>query len=85
MFSVRYGILIFMANVFGLIIIITQKENSDVLIWVENALKKSTTILVLKMFSLCLNQVKLTVFTLYISTNKLLLQSVVYSCQKVVK
>jgi len=39
----------------------------------------------LKMFSMCLNQFKLTVFTLYISTTKLLLQSVVYTCQKIVK
>jgi len=31
----------------------------------------------MKMFSLCLNQVELAVFTLYISTTKLLVQSVV--------
>jgi len=39
----------------------------------------------LKMFSFCSNQVELPVFTLYISTSKLLVQSVVYTYQNVVK
>jgi len=38
----------------------------------------------LKMFSLCLNQVELDVLTLYISTTKLFVLSVVYTCQNVV-
>jgi len=33
----------------------------------------------------CTNQFELEVFTLYISTNKLLFQSVMYTYQKVVK
>jgi len=37
------------------------------------------------MFSLCANQVDLAVFTLYMLSNKLLDQSVVYTYQKVVK
>jgi len=39
----------------------------------------------LKIFLFCSNQVELAVFTLYISTNKLIVQSVVCSYQKVVK
>jgi len=37
------------------------------------------------MFLFCSNQVKFAVFTLYSSTNKQLVQSVVYTYQKVVK
>jgi len=39
----------------------------------------------IKLFVLFLNQVVLTVFTLYISATKIFLQSVVYFYQKVVK
>jgi len=39
----------------------------------------------IKLFVLFLNQVELTVFTLYISATKIFLQSVVYFYQKVVK
>jgi len=53
-------------------------KNSDVLIWVENVLKNRTTFLKLKCCELA-------VLTLYISTNKLLVQSAVYIYQNIVK
>jgi len=55
---------------------ILHRENSDVLIWVENVLKN---------VFIWLNQVESALLTLYISTNKLLVQSVVYTYQKVDK
>jgi len=39
----------------------------------------------LKKLTLCLNEVELAVLTLYMSTTKLLVQSVVYTYLKVVK
>jgi len=48
-----------------------HRENSDVLICVDNVLKNGTKFLKLKMFSYFSNQVELAVFTLCISTNKL--------------
>jgi len=55
---------------------ILHRENSDVLIWVEKVLKN---------VFIWLNQVESALFTLYISTSKLLVQSVVYTYQKVDK
>jgi len=52
---------------------------------VKNVLKNITTYFKLKMFLMCLNQVNLTVLTLFVSMTNLLVQSVVYTYQQVSK
>jgi len=51
-----------------------HQENSDILIRVQNVLKNITKFWKIKMFSLCLIQDELALFTWYISTTKLLFQ-----------
>jgi len=63
------GLKIFFENV--------HLKNSYVLIWVEIVPKNITTFFKLTIFSMCSNQVELAVLTLFISTTKLLVQSVV--------
>jgi len=62
----------FMFNLF------LHRENSDVLIWVENVFK-------LKMFLFCLNQVELAVFMYIVYLNKSTVSSVRCVYLKVVK
>jgi len=65
--------------------ILLRRENFDVLFWVENVLKTKDNNFKLKIFLFSLSQVELPVFKYIVCTSKLLVQSLLYTYQKVVK